>query len=83
MSVEPFFVTPAEAARLLAVHRNEVYKLCASGAILSLKTGKGFARRIVYADLKRYVREQLQERPEWGDEEKERAASIVEAMGHG
>ncbi len=71
---EPFFVTVAEAAKLLAMHRQAVYEMCYTGELESITIGR--ARRVVFEDLKRYVAEARaraeEEREQHGQERQRR-----------
>jgi excisionase family DNA binding protein len=76
---EPQLVTVAEAARILSMHPNQVYELCYTREIESVKIGK--ARRVVYEDLKRYVTE-LREK-QWADGERTKGQSTSGQTEHG
>jgi excisionase family DNA binding protein len=67
MTYEPYYITVKDAANYLAMHKNQVYELCYTGAIESIKIGK--ARRVVFESLKFYaesLREQARQERENG-----------------
>jgi excisionase family DNA binding protein len=51
--LDPLLLTIPDAARLIGLHRDTVWEMCYNREIESVKIGK--ARRIVYADLVRWV----------------------------
>ena len=56
---EPLMVRPDQAAKLIAVGRNAMYELLASGAIRSIKLGH--SRLVPISELQRWIAEQLED----------------------
>ena len=50
---EPLLITPAEAAKLLAISRSKTYELIAKGILPSLTIG--YSRRIPLDRLRAYI----------------------------